>query len=297
MASSCTALSSLASADGERSATSSRNSVPWSTASNLPRRARTPVAMRSSMPNSSASSNVSTNAAQLTATNGPRWRSLRSCTCRATSSLPDPLSPSINTVKSVAATRSICPRRRCMQALAPMSGAAPSTWRPSVPSAASRLDSSISPRTRAASRNDCRSQPSNPYDGSRSTSRCNPGRAGVGTGNRSTPAVRPSGSGRAPTGPIISRAARIGTRARTAATRLSSGLADAPVSCGARAARKTENRWRRSRRRPRGLGVDVDRSGVDVDEEKWLDMGGSVARTVRELLVLHIKRNAIGRSP
>ena len=146
MASSCTALSNLACADGDRSATSSRNSVPRSAASNLPRRARTPVATRSSMPNSSASTNVSTSAAQLTATNGPRRRPLRSCTCRATSSLPDPVSPWINTVKSVAATRSICPLRCCMPALDPMSGDARSAVRPLLPAAVSRRGSNINPR-------------------------------------------------------------------------------------------------------------------------------------------------------
>ena len=46
--------------------------MPPSACSNLPRRPRTPVAVRSSMPNSSASSSVSTSAAQLTATNGRR---------------------------------------------------------------------------------------------------------------------------------------------------------------------------------------------------------------------------------
>ena len=171
-----------------------------------------------------------------------------------------------------------------------MSGAAPSAWRPSLPEATSRRGSSINPNTRAASRNDCRSQPSNPHDGFSSTSRCNPGRAGVGTANRST--LGPAGSGLAPTGRVVSRAERIGTRARSAAWRLSSSLADldAPVRSDARAARKTENRCRRSRRRPCC-------SGVDVDEDEWLAMVDSVARTVGDLLVVRIKRNAIGRSP
>ena len=44
--------------------------MPSCACSNLPRRPRTPVAVRSSMPKSSASSSVSTIAAQLTATNG-----------------------------------------------------------------------------------------------------------------------------------------------------------------------------------------------------------------------------------
>ena len=61
---------------GDRSDTSSRNSVPPSACSNLPRRPRTPVAVRSSIPNNSASSSVSTSAAQLMATNGPLRRRL-----------------------------------------------------------------------------------------------------------------------------------------------------------------------------------------------------------------------------
>ena len=106
------ARSSFACAESERSETSSRNSVPPSACSNLPRRPRTPVAVRSSMPKSSASSSVSTSAAQLMATKGPPRRRLRSWICRATSSLPTPLSPSIRMVKSVPATRSIVARSR-----------------------------------------------------------------------------------------------------------------------------------------------------------------------------------------
>jgi hypothetical protein len=41
-------------------------------------RPRTPLAVRSSMPNSSASISVSTSAAQLIATNGPSRRTLKS---------------------------------------------------------------------------------------------------------------------------------------------------------------------------------------------------------------------------
>ena len=180
-----------------------------------------------------------------------------------------------------------------------MSGAAPSAWRLSLPETASRRVPRIRPRTRAASRNDWRSQPSNPHDGSKSTSRCNPGRAEVGTGNRSIPGAGPFGSGMAPTGWMVSRAERIGTRARSAAPRSSSGPAglDALVRWDARAARKTENRCRRSWRRPRGCGVDVD-------EAEWAAMADSVARTAEALLtseradaVLCIKRNAIGRIP
>ena len=66
------------------------------------------------MPNSSASISVSTSAAQLIATNGPCRRRLSSWICRATSSLPVPLSPSISTVKSVVATRSMRSRSACI---------------------------------------------------------------------------------------------------------------------------------------------------------------------------------------
>ena len=57
--------SSFDCAAADRSETSSRNSVPSCACSNLPRRPRTPVAVRSSIPKSSASSSVSTIAAQL----------------------------------------------------------------------------------------------------------------------------------------------------------------------------------------------------------------------------------------
>ena len=64
-----------------------------SACSDLPRRPRTPVAVRSSIPNNSASRSVSTTAAQFTATNGPFRRRPISWIWRATSSLPVPLSP------------------------------------------------------------------------------------------------------------------------------------------------------------------------------------------------------------
>ncbi len=95
--------------------------MPPLACSSLPRRPRTPVAVRSSMPNSSASSSDSTIAAQLTATKGPRLRRLHWWICRATSSLPTPLSPSIRTVKSVRAIRSICWRTTCICGLEPCS--------------------------------------------------------------------------------------------------------------------------------------------------------------------------------
>ena len=121
-ASSCTTRRSLDCAAAERSVTSSRKTVPSFASSNLPARPRTPVAVRSSMPNSSASTSVSTMAAQLTATNGPARRVLCSWICRATSSLPDPLSPSISTAKSVVATRAIRSRNPTMRGARPISG-------------------------------------------------------------------------------------------------------------------------------------------------------------------------------
>ncbi len=120
------ARSSLAWAATDRSETSSRKSVPSCACSNLPRRPRTPVAVRSSIPNSSASSSVSTMAAQLTATKGPRRRRLSSWICRATSSFPEPDSPSIRIVKSFPATRSMRSLTRRMASLEPINGAAPS---------------------------------------------------------------------------------------------------------------------------------------------------------------------------
>jgi hypothetical protein len=78
------------------------------------------------MPKSSASSSVSTTAAQFTATNGPFRRRLNSCSWRATSSFPVPLSPSTRIVKSVTATRSTRSRSPCIAVVDPTSGAAPS---------------------------------------------------------------------------------------------------------------------------------------------------------------------------
>ena len=58
---------------------------------------------------------------------GPRGARLSSWIWRATSSLPVPDSPSISTVKSVDATRSIVSRSACIAGVDPMSGAAPSS--------------------------------------------------------------------------------------------------------------------------------------------------------------------------
>ncbi len=71
------------------------------------RAARASVKAPRACPKSSLSSSVSGTAAQLMATKGPFRRRLRSCSARATSSLPVPLSPVISTELSVSATRSI----------------------------------------------------------------------------------------------------------------------------------------------------------------------------------------------
>src|SRR6185312_208774 len=63
-----------------------------------------PVKAPRSWPNSSASRSVSGNAAQLTATNALASRALPSCSARATSSFPVPLSPRMTTEASLGAT-------------------------------------------------------------------------------------------------------------------------------------------------------------------------------------------------
>ncbi|MNT08867.1 hypothetical protein D3C72_1436240 [compost metagenome] len=71
-------------------------------------------------------------APQFTATNGPPARLLRSCTARATTSLPLPLSPTASIVTSVAATRLSWVISRCM------AGAVLSQSRETCPGAARR---------------------------------------------------------------------------------------------------------------------------------------------------------------
>jgi hypothetical protein len=60
-----------------------------------------------SWPNSSLSISSRGIAAMLIATNGPERRLPKSCSARATSSLPVPLSPVISTVRSVPISRAI----------------------------------------------------------------------------------------------------------------------------------------------------------------------------------------------
>ena len=83
-------------------------SVPLWAASNLPiLRSVAPVNAPRSWPNSSLASSSSERAAQLRHTNTFLARGLESCTARATSSLPTPLSPRMSTVALLAAARAI----------------------------------------------------------------------------------------------------------------------------------------------------------------------------------------------
>ncbi|MNV50666.1 hypothetical protein D3C71_1426860 [compost metagenome] len=92
---------------------SSRNNVPPLANSNLPiRRFCAPVKAPGSWPNSSLSTTDSASAPALIATNGPLRRLDKSCSARATTSLPAPVSPRINTSALVAANAPICSRRR-----------------------------------------------------------------------------------------------------------------------------------------------------------------------------------------
>src|SRR5690606_8866818 len=91
------------------SPTSSRKSVPPSARSNQPLRWPTaPVKLPASWPNSSESTSSGGIAPQLIRRNGPRARRDRECTARATTSLPDPVSPRINTGASDRATWATC---------------------------------------------------------------------------------------------------------------------------------------------------------------------------------------------
>ena len=81
--------------------------MPWLASSNLPGFSLVaPVNAPRSWPNSSDSSSSLGSAAQLIFTNGLPRRGERSCSVRATPSLPTPLSPRISTGTSVSATRS-----------------------------------------------------------------------------------------------------------------------------------------------------------------------------------------------
>ncbi|MCY1180604.1 hypothetical protein D9M73_210600 [compost metagenome] len=108
---------------------SSRNNVPPLANSNLPmRRFCAPVKAPGSWPNNSLSTTDSANAPALMATNGPSRRDDRSCSARATTSLPAPVSPRISTSALVAARAPICSRRRAIGAQCPTRRAL-SCWR------------------------------------------------------------------------------------------------------------------------------------------------------------------------
>ena len=85
---------------------SSRKMDPRSASSKRPsRRSAAPVKAPFSWPNNSLSSSVSGSAPTLTAMKGLDFRPLSTCSARATSSFPVPLSPSMSTV---AVTGAIC---------------------------------------------------------------------------------------------------------------------------------------------------------------------------------------------
>ncbi|MCY1371819.1 hypothetical protein D9M69_589870 [compost metagenome] len=84
--------------------------------SNLPmRRFCAPVKAPGSWPNNSLSTTDSASAPALIATNGPLRRLDKSCSARATTSLPAPVSPRISTSALVAARAPICSRRRSIE--------------------------------------------------------------------------------------------------------------------------------------------------------------------------------------
>ena len=94
---------------------SSRNSVPPSACRKRPADARcAPVNAPRSCPNSSLSIRSRGMAAMLRATNGRARRGLKSCSARATSSLPVPDSPSTSTVRLVFTTRATTRYTRCI---------------------------------------------------------------------------------------------------------------------------------------------------------------------------------------
>jgi hypothetical protein len=85
---------------------SSRKSVPPFARSKHPFRWRSaPVKLPRSCPNSSLSIRLGETAPQFTGSSMASLRALQRCSVSATSSLPVPLSPVINTVASVGATR------------------------------------------------------------------------------------------------------------------------------------------------------------------------------------------------
>ena len=123
---SCSVRSSFACARGDSSPTSSRKTVPPDEASSRPRRDCTaPVNAPFAWPNSSVSMRSSLNVAQLTAANVSSRRGPSSCSARATSSLPVPLSPSMSTGNGAAAALPTASRSATIASLSPMSRATP----------------------------------------------------------------------------------------------------------------------------------------------------------------------------
>ena len=93
------------------SPSSSRNSVPRSPCSKRPRYADVaPVNAPRSCPNNSDSCNDTGIAAQLTGTKGPECRCDASWIARATSSVPVPVSPRMQTVTGLVVNRDLPPR-------------------------------------------------------------------------------------------------------------------------------------------------------------------------------------------
>ena len=118
---SCRTRSNLACASSGSSPTSSRNIVPLSASSKRPLRCSVaPVNAPFSWPNSSLSTNSRGSAAQFTLTSGWVLRLLRLWMARTNNSLPVPVSPWINTVLSVSATCSSCPRACSSRSDSPM---------------------------------------------------------------------------------------------------------------------------------------------------------------------------------
>ena len=126
------------------SAISSRNSVPPSAASTRPARSRTaPVKAPSACPNISLASSSSLSAGQFTTAKGCFLRGLSSCSVRASTLFPVPLSPRNSTGTSCAAARLITSISGRMAALASSrlgSGAASASlsWRSATRSSNSR---------------------------------------------------------------------------------------------------------------------------------------------------------------
>ncbi len=111
---------SFACTSGVRSSTRSRSKVPSPAAARSPsRESVAPVNAPGACPKSSSSKRDAFRLAALTATNGSAARDERAWTARATSSLPEPLGPSMWSGTELAAALTISPRRRSMASLRP----------------------------------------------------------------------------------------------------------------------------------------------------------------------------------